>query len=141
MKDYEICIQGKFSQSRNKQSDRCATSIFELVHTDLPGPINQVNINGHKYAITFTDAFSSAVFVYFLKSKNDIVSATKKCIADTTSYGRIKSLRSDYRSEFKSNDFQKLLCNNSIRHEMSAPYSPHQNGTTEKKLANPIWNG
>ena len=123
--DCEICIQGKFSQSRNKQPDRHATFIFELVHTDLAGPMYPVNINGHRYAITFTDDFSSAVFVYFLKSKNDTVSATKKFIADITPYSRIKSLRSDNRSELKSNDFQKLLCDNSIRHEMSAPYSPH----------------
>ena len=72
------------------------------------------------------------VFVYFLKSKNDTESATKKFIADTTLYGRIKSLRSDNGSEFKSNDFQKLLCDNSIRHKMSAPYSLLQNGTAER---------
>ena len=79
-KDCDICIQGNFSQSRNKQPNRCATFIFELVHTDLAGPIDPVDINGHRYAITFTNDFSSAVFVYFLKSKNDTVSATKKFI-------------------------------------------------------------
>ena len=130
--DCEICFQGKFSQSRNKQPDRCATSIFELVHTDLAGPIDLVNLNGHRYAITFTDDFSNAVFVYFLKSKNDTVSATKKFIADTNPYDRIKSLRSDNGSESKSNDFLKLLCDNSIRHETSALYSPHQNVTAKK---------
>ena len=74
--DCEICIQGIFSQGRNKQSDWRATSIFELVQTDLAGPKDPININGHRYAITFTDDFSSAVFVYFLKSKNDTVSTT-----------------------------------------------------------------
>ena len=38
-KNCEICIQGKFSQSRNRQSDRRAASNFELIHTDLAGPI------------------------------------------------------------------------------------------------------
>ena len=42
------------------------------------------------------------------------------------------SLRSDNRSEFKWNDFQRLLCDNSIRHETSAPYLPDQNGTAER---------
>ena len=68
--------------------------------------------------------------MYFLKTKKDTVSATKKFIADTATHGRIKSLRSDNR--FKSNDFQRLLCDNSIRHETSAPYSPLQNGTAER---------
>ena len=85
-KPCEICIHGKFFQGRNKWPDRRATSIFELVHTDLAGPIDPVDINGHRYAITFPDNFSSAVFVYFLKSKNDTVSATKKFITDTSPY-------------------------------------------------------
>ena len=69
--------------------------------------------------------------MHFLKTKKETVSATKKFIADTVPTGRIKSLRSNNGSEFKSNDFQGLLCDNCIRHETSAPYSPHQNGTAE----------
>ena len=102
------------------------------MHTDLAGPIETADINRHRYAIIFTDDFSGAIFVYFLKTKKDTVSATKKFIADTAPHGRIKSLRSDNGSEFKSNDFQRLLCDNCIRHETSAPYSPHQNGIAEK---------
>ena len=71
--------------------------------------------------------------MYFLKTKKNTVSVTKKFIADTAPpHGRIKSLRSDNESEFKSNDFQRLLCDNNIPHETSAPYSPHQNGTAER---------
>ena len=131
-KNCEICIQGKFSQSRNRQLDRRAACTFELIHSDLAGPIEPADINGYRYAMTFIDDFSSAIFVYFLKTKKDTVSATKKFIADTASHGRIKSLRSDNGSEFKSNDFQRLLCDNNIQHETSAPYSPYQNGTAER---------
>ena len=70
--------------------------------------------------------------MYFFKTKKDTVSARKKFIADTAPHGRIKSLRSDNGSEFKSNDFQRLLSDKGIRHETSAPYSPHQNGTAER---------
>jgi len=31
-----------------------------------------------------------------------------------------------------SNEFQTLLVKNQIKHETSAPYSPHQNGTAER---------
>ena len=81
-KNYEICIQGKFSQSRYRQPDRRASSNFELIHTDLAGPIEPADINGHRYATTFTDDFSGAVFVHFFKNK-DTLSASKKFIADT----------------------------------------------------------
>ena len=70
--------------------------------------------------------------MYFFKSKERHCICHKKIIADTAPHGRIKSLRSDNGSEFKSNDFQRLLSDNSIRHETSAPYSPHQNGTVER---------
>ena len=69
----------------------------------------------------------------FKNIKKGTVSATKKFIADAAPpHGRIKSLRSDNGSEFKSDDFQRLLCDNRIRHETSVPYSPHQNGTAER---------
>lgn len=35
-----------------------------------------------------------------------------------------------------SSEFQPLLSKNAIRHETSAPYSPHQNGTAERSLLN-----
>ena len=42
---------------------------FELIHTDLASPIELADINGHRYAITFTDDFSGAIFAYFFKNK------------------------------------------------------------------------
>ena len=57
---------GKIPSSRNKQSDRRSTSVFELEHIDLTDLIEQVDINEHKYAITFTDDFPGAVSMYFL---------------------------------------------------------------------------
>ncbi|KAJ8358742.1 hypothetical protein SKAU_G00152670 [Synaphobranchus kaupii] len=52
--------------------------------------------------------------------------------ADTAPYGKVKCMRSDNGTEFTSRDFQTLLRKNGIRHETSAPYSPHQNGTAER---------
>ena len=61
-KNCEICIQGKIFQSRNRQPDRRAAFTFELIHTDLAGPIEPADMNGHRYAITFSDDFSCAIF-------------------------------------------------------------------------------
>src|SRR4029434_1942332 len=47
-------------------------------------------------------------------------------------YGEVECIRSDSGTEFTSRDFQTLLTKNRIRHERSAPYSPHQNGTAER---------
>ena len=70
--------------------------------------------------------------MYFLKQKSDAVMATEKCIADMAPFGKIKRLRSDNGGEYTSKLFEKLMLKNQIRHEFSAPYSPHQNGTAER---------
>ena len=103
-----------------------------MVHTDLAGPIDPVSREGFRYSIAFTDDYSGAVFVYFLKSKSDTVAATQKFLVDTASYGEVKCIRSDNGGEFISQKFESLLEKNKIKHEKSAPYSPHQNWTAER---------
>ena len=68
----------------------------------------------------------------FLKNKNDTIQATEKFPADTAPYGKIKCVRSDNGTEFMGENYQELLSKNGIKHETSAPYSPHQNGTAER---------
>lgn len=53
-------------------------------------------------------------------------------MADSAPYGKVKCVRSDSGTEFTSDAFRSLLRKNKIRHEMSAPYSPHQHGTAEQ---------
>lgn len=77
-----ICTQGKFTQSRNRQADAKATTVLELVHTDLCGPIEPADKDGYKYAIAFTDDYSGMIFPYFIKTKSDTTKATEKFIAD-----------------------------------------------------------
>ena len=128
----DVCIKGKFAQSRNREPDPRAKAALDLVHTDLAGPIDPTAKDGFKYTLAFTDDYSGATFVYFLKSKSDTVKATEKFIADVSPHGRIKCIRSDNGTEYTSGQFQSLLSKNAIRHETSAPYSPHQNGTAER---------
>lgn len=119
--------KGKFCQSRNRESDIKAKKPLELVHTDLAGPMPRPSIEEYRYSQSFTDDHSGTILVYFLKSKSDAVKATEKFLADLTPYRDIKCIRSDNGTEFKA-----LLTKNRIRHETSAPYSPHQNGTAER---------
>lgn len=128
----EVCTQGKFTQTRNREPDRKAKKPLELIHTDLAGPMPTQSKEGHRYAQSFTDDYSGTMLVYFLKSKADTVQATEKFLADIAPYGEVKCIRSDNGTEFTSRDFQALLIKSKIRHETSAPYSPHQNGTAER---------
>ena len=127
-----ICTQGKMCQFRNRKPDEKAKEPLEFVHCDLAGPISPAAKDGFKYALSFIDDYTGINKVYFLKQKSDTVEATQKFLADTTPFGKIKRIRSDNGTEFTSKHFRSLLRENKIKHEMSAPYSPHQNGTVER---------
>lgn len=66
--DCNVCTLGKFTNSRNKKADPKANAPLELIHTDLSCPIEPTSQDGYKYAISFTDNFSGALSVYFLKN-------------------------------------------------------------------------
>jgi len=128
----DVCTMGKMTQSFNRHSDVRATKPLELVHCDLCGPIQPVAKDGFKYAISFVDDFSSATTVYFLRQKSDTVQATEKFLADCAPIGKVERLRTDNGTEFTNAEFRSLMLKHSIKHEKSAPYSPHQNGTVER---------
>lgn len=128
-----ICIKGKFTNCRSRKADAKANAPLKLVHTDLAGPIEPTASEGYKYAISFTDDYSGAISVYFLKNKSDSTLATEKFFADSAPYGKVKCIRSDNGTEYTSNAFQSLLRRKGVRHETSCPYSPHQNGTAERQ--------
>ena len=115
----DICIQGKMSNNRNKTLDRKATKILTLVHSDLAGLID-----GYKYVINFILGLQC----YISKNRNPTLCSLQRNISLTSPlYGHVKFLRTDNRMEFTSEPFQRLLVLNRIKHERSAPYSPHQN--------------
>ena len=143
----ETCILSKNINTYNRQPDSRATYPFQLVHTDLAGPLELVALDGFKYIINFVDDYSSCLFAYFLQQKSDAVKAAEKFLADIAPYGKVKTfsfyndispsgsvkcIRSDNGGEYLSKEFKELLLKHTIKHEFTSPYSPHQNGTAER---------
>ena len=130
--DCTSCIKGKMTQHFNRKPDARANKILELVHCDLTGSITPVGKGGYRYGISFVDDFSGVVHLYLLRNKNDSVIALENFLSDIAPFGTVKRLRSDNGTEFTGEEFESVLRRNSIRHEFSAPHSPHQNGTVER---------
>ncbi len=138
--DCETCILGKMNRSFSRTPDERAKGPLEMVHTDLCGPIDPVALGGFKYAFNIVDDYSGTIFVYFLKAKSETPMAMEKFLADTAPYGKVKilngdivkTLRSDNGGEYVSKQFEQIMVKNKIKHEFSAPESPHQNGTAER---------
>ena len=53
----------------NKQVE----SAFELVHFDVWGQCPVVSRTGHKYFVTFVDDFSRMTWIYFMKSRTEVL--------------------------------------------------------------------
>ena len=130
--DCEICTLSKMTDSRSRQPDTSATENFELVHTDLAGPVDPSDINGMNYSLICVDSFSKFASPYFIRQKSDAYKAFNQYVADIAPYGQVKSVRSDVGGEFIAENFKSVLTQNKIKQQKTAPYSPHQNGKAER---------
>ncbi|XP_050672420.1 uncharacterized protein LOC126970513 isoform X1 [Leptidea sinapis] len=137
VKDCEVCAKGKatklpFNASKNEQR---TNERLEIVHTDVCGSMRQPSKGGSKYFITFTDDYSRYTRVYTMKTKDETLSKFKefKNEAERFTKKNIVCLQSDNGTEYINNNFDKYLKENGIKKRLSAPYTPEQNGLTERK--------
>ena len=132
IKKCETCVMNKLPNFRNHAPRTKATRAFQLVHSDLTAQINPVGKHSFKYAMNFVDDFSGFVFMYMLRSKADATVALKQFLVDVKPFGQVQTLRSDNGTEYTCESFENVLRDARIKHEFSAPYSSHQNGTAER---------
>jgi hypothetical protein len=106
---------------------------FEVVHTDLIGPIQVESINKMRYGITFTEVKSRYRWFYALSSKSDALEAFQKFHAEITGHGfRIKFLKSDNGGEFTSHKFKSYCLNHQIIQRFTQPHTPQSNAYAER---------
>ena len=130
----KTCKENKITK-QPKSSDEYTTHAkqpLERVHKDICGPITPTSREGYKYIINFIDEHSSMLFVYFLRTKDEAYNALKQFIADVAPIGRPKEIHSDNGGEYVSQAFETVLRDNGIKHTLTAPYSPYQNGKSER---------
>jgi hypothetical protein len=108
---------------------------LQLVYVDLCGPITPATPGGNKYFMLLVDDYSRWMQVYMLKSKDQACEAFVKFKAETENQTgeRIKVLRSDRGGEFLSGVFAGVCENAGIKRQLTAPYTPQQNGVVERR--------
>ena len=111
-----------------------STRKLQLVHSDVCGPMQTRSIEGAKYFVMFIDDYTRCCTVYFMKHKSEVLDKLKEFEATTTNdSGRaIGTLRTDNGGEYLSSAFQNYLKEKGIRHELTVPHSPQQNGVSER---------
>lgn len=133
-KGCEICLKGKQSRFAFPSGDSRANEKLELMHTDLCGPMNVASLGGSLYFLTFIDDFTRKTFVYTIKSKNMVLKKFKefKSRVENQTGKKIKILRSDNGREYCNKPFDDFLVECGVVRQLSAPYSPQQNGLSER---------
>ena len=132
----EGCVYGKQSRpSFPVGNSMRAAACLDLIHADLCGPMSVNSIGGSRYFLLFIDDYSRMSWVYFLKNKSEAFEYFKKfkSFVEKQSGRYIKALRTDRGGEFMSTEFINFCDEYGIHKELTAPYTPQQNGVAERK--------
>ena len=133
--DCVACQYGKQVRRPFPQTAWRATHKLQLVHTDVGGPQKTPSLNGSKYYIAFIDDYTRFCWIYFLKFKSEVANVFWKYKAwvENQSGCRIQKIRSDNGKEYINDTFDKFCKEAGIEHQLTAPYTPQQNGVSERK--------
>jgi len=132
----EDCVLGK--QHRNsfpRENMWRASQPLQLLHANICGPISLISNSHQWYLLTFIDDFSRKFWVLFLTDKLDAFKQFQlfKTKIEKEIGTSIRGLRTDRGGEFTSNEFFKFYATNDIHHQLTAAYTPQQNGVVERK--------
>jgi len=135
-KDFEkcrYCVGGKHARAPFPKEASRATEKLAVVHADLGGPFPE-SLNGSRYYVLFIDDWSRYTSVFFLKRKSDVFEVFQqyKTFVEKQSGKKVLCLRTDRGGEFCSKKFDSFLVEQGIRRELTAPYSPQQDGVCER---------
>ena len=131
----ETCIRAKQTRQQiQKIKEENTSSVGELIHMDLMGPITPVGKNGEKYILSMLDEKSKIGVAKPLMRKSDTASTVINGLKylERQTGNKIKCVRSDRGKEFLNEELRTFLNSSGIKQETSAPYTPQQNGNAER---------
>ena len=109
------------------------TELLELVHSDLCGPMKTKTLGGALYFITFIDDCSRKLWVYVLKTKDQVLGVFKQFQASVESETgkKLKCISTDNGDEY-CEPFDKYCKHQGIRHQRTPSKTPQLNGLAER---------
>ena len=143
--DFEICtncIKGKKTNTRRFGANK-ATTVLELIHTNICGPFPTVSWNDQQYFITFIDDFSRYGYLFHEKFQSLEVFKSFKVEVENQLNKRIKNIISDRGGEYNGKydgsgeqhlgPFAKFLEECDIVPQYTMPGSPRMNGVAKRR--------
>jgi transposase InsO family protein len=133
--DCEPCLQGKMSRKKFPKKSKGVNKIWDVIVSDVCGPMDTRSLGGMLYYVTFIDVYSRYSEVVFIKEKSDVTQEAIYFMEKIkTQFGeKIKTLRSDRGGEYRSQRLVNYLKEEGIKEEFTVGYCPEQNGIAERK--------
>jgi len=130
----ENCLYGKQNRVSFPSGGKRTKHILEIVHSDVFGPVKVPSQGTSVYYVSFIDDFSRNTWIYFLKKKFEVFDKFKefKALVENQTEKKIKVLRTDNGGEFCSKEFEEFCKKCGIAWQKTTPYTPQQNGVTER---------
>ncbi|KAJ0491696.1 putative RNA-directed DNA polymerase [Helianthus annuus] len=131
----EGCIYGKQVRRSFPTHAWRSSQPLQLIHADLCGPMPTPSLGGNRYFFLLIDDYTRMSWVYFLTKKSESFEKFKmfKARVERESGKLLKTLRTDRGGEFCSGEFNAFCDEHGIHRELTAPYTPEQNGVAEHK--------
>ena len=130
----EQCVLGKQKRVKFGTAIHNTKGILDYIHTDVWGPTKTASLGGKHYFVTFVDDFSRRVWVYTMKSNDEVFETFlvwKKMVENQTGR-KIKVLRSDNGTEYRNDQFSIFCKKEGISRHFTVRDTPHQNGVAER---------
>ncbi|KAI3753423.1 hypothetical protein L2E82_25475 [Cichorium intybus] len=131
----EVCHRAKQTREPFPLSTHKSSSLGDLVHLDVWGPYRVSTRDGFKYFLTVVDDYSRAVWVYLLRTKDEVFekivvffNMLKLQFSKT-----VKIFRSDNGTEFVNSKVKYFFEKEGVLHQTTCVYTPQQNGIVERK--------
>jgi len=131
--DCIACMEAKLFEAPYGPASARDTKVGELMHTDLWGKYDKRSINGNQYYLLLVNNTARHITIEFLKRKDESAQKVKNYIAYLKARGAsLCAIQMDRGTEFLNENLKSWCHAEGIQLQMTAPYSPSQNGIAEQ---------
>jgi hypothetical protein len=129
------CALGKNIKKPFPSSNNRSKETLDLIHLDVCRPMPIKSLGGDIYYLTFIHDYSRKMWLYLLKSKDEVFRKFQefKGEIENLTKKKIKTLRIDNGGQYTLKEFIAFCKSTGIRRELIVPHNPQQNGVAERK--------
>jgi len=127
------CTEAKLSVAPYGPAKGRQTKIGELTHMDLWGKYDVASIHRNQYYLLLIDDAARYITVEFLKTKDQAAQKIKNYMTYLKAWSKTPcAIWADRGTEFVNENLQNWCQSQGIELQVTAPYSPSQNGVTKR---------